>query len=78
MKTKRATVTCLHQAPLGLGRFTCALNLYGGKPYLGNCIACVTAGDNTAEGAARIIGGADLSHPPDKPAVSGCCDSAEP
>lgn len=71
-------MTCTHQSRTrDRGQFTCALGLYGGKPWLGNCVACINAGENTPEFAAALLAGAKLSHPPTAKRISGCCDSAE-
>jgi len=77
VKPARATVQCPHQAalvPPVKNRFTCGLGFYGGKPYLGNCTECATSGENTPEHAAQLIATREISHPSNKPAVSGCCD----
>ena len=72
--------SCHHQSqPPGkdTGRRLCALGLYGGTPYVGNCIACVKAGENTTEFAAGLTDRAQRSHPPAAARLSGCCDSAK-
>ena len=56
---------------------TCKLGLFGGEPYPRNCIACIAAGENHPAYATALFENAIKSHPPDRPAVSGCCDSAE-
>jgi hypothetical protein len=71
-------MTCPHQSrPNPRGRFTCALGLYGGRPYLGNCHACIAAGHNTPEHAASLDLRRAKSHPSTRPRISGCCDRAD-
>jgi hypothetical protein len=72
-------MTCPHQSqPPGkdTGRRICKIGLYGSKPYLGNCHACISAGENTPDFAAKLTDRAAQSHPANRAKVSGCCDSA--
>jgi len=72
-------MTCPHQSqPPGkdTGRRLCVIGLFGGKPFLGNCNACIAAGNNTQEFAAELFARAERSHPATAPRASGCCDSA--
>lgn len=40
-------MTCPHQTSMDkTGRGKCSLGLYGGTPWLGNCIACIERGEN--------------------------------
>lgn len=55
----------------------CRLGLHGGKPLPGNCRACMAAGENNEEYAAKLFAAFERSHPPGVRKVSGCCDSAE-
>jgi hypothetical protein len=75
----RAEVTCEHQTPgTATHRYRCGLGYYGGQPYLGNCIACVAAQDNDPARAAELFARATISHPPEAPPASGCCDPITP
>jgi hypothetical protein len=56
------------------GRYVCQLGLYGGKPYVGNCLTCVREGNNNTAFAAALFARQAITHPPGKPAISGCCD----
>lgn len=55
----------------------CSLGLHGGKPKEGNCRECVKAGENNPEYAKRLFDASAITHPPDRPKVSGCCDPPE-
>lgn len=55
----------------------CQLGLYGGRPSLKLCQACVSAGENTPATVAALQAQATRSHPPSVPRVSGCCDRAD-
>jgi hypothetical protein len=73
-------MTCPHQSqPPGkdTGRRLCKIGLYGGKPFIGNCNACVEAGENTEEFAKTLQERGIKSHPADKKKISGCCDRAD-
>lgn len=40
---------CEHQgATTTTNLFTCSIGLYGGHPYLGNCIKCIANAENNA------------------------------
>lgn len=50
-------MTCPHQSkPAGkdTGRRICALDLYGGRPFVGTCARCMSRGENTPEHAAKL------------------------
>jgi hypothetical protein len=73
-------MTCPHQSkPPGkdTGRRLCAIGWYGGKPFVGNCTSCITAGRNTPEAKAEADTRAERTHPSDKPRIRGCCDRAD-
>jgi hypothetical protein len=73
-------MTCPHQSqPPGkdTGRRICAIGLYGGKPFVGNCNACVKAGENTLEFADQLKQRGERSHPSTRNRISGCCDRAD-
>jgi hypothetical protein len=71
-------MTCPHQSRIrDRGAFTCALGLYGGRPYLGNCNTCIQSGQNTEDYAKTLFDKAERSHPSSKAKISGCCDSAK-
>jgi hypothetical protein len=56
--------------------FVCKIKLYGGHPYIGNCIECVSRNQNNPQHAAELAARAERSHPSTAKRVSGCCDSA--
>jgi hypothetical protein len=71
-------MTCPHQSrSRDRGAFTCALGWYGGRPFLGNCNACIAAGRNTPEARQQADAKAERTHPGDKPRIRGCCDRAD-
>jgi hypothetical protein len=57
--------------------FRCTIGLYGGHPYLGNCLHCIKNGDNYPEKKAEIEARWIRSHPANRPRLSGCCDRAD-
>lgn len=59
------------------GQFHCSIGIYGYRPYYKHCLDCVTSGNNTPEYAEFLRQRGELSHPPDAPRVSGCCDRAD-
>jgi len=70
--------TCPHQSrPPGkdTGRRLCAIGIYGGRPFVGNCAACMAAGENNQEFADALNSRAETSHPSIGRMISGCCDS---
>jgi hypothetical protein len=75
---RNTTVECPHQRPreTKVNSFICDIGLFGGFPYLGNCLACVAAGQNNAAFVIASKEQYERSHPPGQAAVSGCCDSA--
>jgi hypothetical protein len=72
-------MTCKHQSRTAEKRFrfTCALGLYGGKPWVGNCNTCIQSGQNNEDYAKGLFDKAERSHPSGKPRLSGCCDRAD-
>jgi hypothetical protein len=57
---------------------TCKLGLFGGNPYPRNCMACISAGENRPDYAAALFAAQAITHPPHRPAISGCCDPIKP
>jgi len=53
------------------------LGWYGGRPWLGNCRDCMTAGRNTPEAKAAFDAKTERAHPANRPRLSGCCDRAD-
>ena len=69
--------TCSHQSRTrDRGQFACSLGWYGGKPWLGNCLACIAAAENTPEAKTAFDATQHKAHPPHRQRVSGCCDDA--
>lgn len=56
--------------------FVCSIGLYGGHPYIGNCIDCVKNNHNNKEYAKELVDKLSRSHPENATRISGCCDSA--
>ena len=72
----RDNINCEHQVLTETNNlFICKIGLYGGHPYIGNCIACIRENNNNKEYADQLSSDYRRSHPSDKK-VSGCCDSA--
>ena len=70
-------MTCQHQfRARDRGQFKCALKLYGGNPWIGNCQDCIAKNQNNPQHAAELAARYERSHPSSAPRVSGCCDSA--
>ena len=70
-------ITCPHWSrSQDRGQGKCVLGLYGGAPWVGNCLACMARGENTPEFAAALFARADRTHPADRQRISGCCGSA--
>ena len=69
-------MTCPYQSPRDKLGFTCSLNRYGGRPHALACQQCIAAGENTEEFSRKLEALYAMSHPPDRPQISGCCDSA--
>jgi hypothetical protein len=63
--------------PIRSATLACSLGWYGGRPYLGNCQACIAAGRNTPEAKQQADAKAERTHPGDKPRIRGCCDRAD-
>ena len=57
-------------------QFVCGLGLYGGVPYIGNCINCVDKKQNNQNYANELIAKHNRTHPEKSNKISGCCDSA--
>ena len=71
-------MTCAYQSRIrDRGQFTCALEWYGGTPWLGNCLDCINRGENTPEAKAAFDARADKTHPANRKRISGCCDRAD-
>lgn len=71
-------IACEHQATTAReNAFTCAIGMYGGHPYLGNCAKCLSSGENNKEHVQELTARLSRTHPSDKPLISGCCDSAK-
>ena len=67
-------ISCLHWTrKASHGQGACALGLYGGKPWVGNCQACMTAGENSADFAAALFARAERTHPADHRGLPDCC-----
>jgi len=75
---RKQIITCPHQNPSEIkGGFKCTIGLYGGFPYIGNCLKCLEGGQNNAEYVQSLESTRRASHPQERSLVSGCCDSAE-
>ena len=73
----RDDVNCDHQAKTETKNlFICKIGMYGGHPYIGNCIACIRDNQNNPEYANELASKHRKSHPENAGKVSGCCDSA--
>jgi hypothetical protein len=71
-------MTCVYQSQSEWRHvYNCALGYYGGRPLVGNCLACARKGDNTPAHAAELAARADRAHPANRPRLSGCCDRAD-
>ena len=68
---------CQYQKKLSKEFCHCDLGLYGGKPSLGACQNCTTQGHNNQAFADSLVARAKVSHPVDRPRLSGCCDRAD-
>lgn len=74
----RNEVYCEHQVKTETNNlFICNIGLYGGHPYIGNCINCIKNNNNNKQYANEIILRLERSHPHGASKVSGCCDSAK-
>lgn len=72
--------TCPHQTqPPGkdTGRRFCSLGLHGGRPYIGECNACISKGQNNEQFANELKARRARSHPESAEKISGCCDRAD-
>lgn len=45
------------------GQGNCALGLYGGKPWTGNCLACIKSGHNNEVFSRDLLAKSEISHP---------------
>jgi hypothetical protein len=73
----RADVNCEHQVKTNSENlFLCKIGMYGGHPYIGNCVSCIRNNQNNPEYANEIAIKHRKSHPENAGKVSGCCDSA--
>jgi hypothetical protein len=71
-------IICPHQEPTERrNAFRCTIGMYGGHPYLGNCLQCIKSGANTPAHAAELAARAARAHPANRPRLSGCCDRAD-
>lgn len=68
-------MTCHYQSrEKSTGAFSCALGMYGGKPYLRNCEECISNGENNSAFADGLRQSSEKSHPASMPPIHGCCD----
>lgn len=71
-------MVCEHQSRArARGQFVCKLEWYGGRPWLGNCLDCIKHARNTKEAKAAFDAHSLVTHPPNRPRASGCCDRAD-
>jgi hypothetical protein len=71
-------MTCPHQSRTrDRGQFICALGLYGGKPWIGNCQACMEKNQNNEAYSKELFAKAERTHPTNRARIGGCCDSAK-
>ena len=74
----RNQIYCDHQINTdSKNLFVCKIGMYGGHPYIGNCISCIKENQNNNEYAKKLIETLERSHPSNASKVSGCCDSAK-
>jgi hypothetical protein len=74
----RSGISCEHQIETkAKNLFVCKIGLFGGHPYIGNCIQCISANQNNKDYINELNYRYSKSHPTDKPKASGCCDSAK-
>jgi hypothetical protein len=74
----RGKIKCEHQIKTNsTNLFVCKIGMYGGHPYIGNCISCIKENQNNQEYAEKLIEILERSHPSRASKVSGCCDSAK-
>jgi hypothetical protein len=73
----RGEISCEHQIETKTKNlFVCKIGLYGGHPYIGNCMQCMNAKQNNEDYAKELNERRFSSHPVGRAKVSGCCDSA--
>lgn len=74
----REILNCEHQVKTSsTNLFVCKIGMYGGHPYIGNCISCIKNNENNKEYSNKLLKILDRSHPSNVQKVSGCCDSAK-
>lgn len=74
----RNDIYCEHQVETETKNlFVCKIGMYGGHPYIGNCLSCIKESQNNKEYAKNLIETLERSHPSRANKVSGCCDSAK-
>ena len=74
----REILNCEHQVKTSsTNLFVCKIGMYGGHPYIGNCISCIKNNENNKEYSNKLLKTLDRSHPSNVQKVSGCCDSAK-
>ena len=74
----RNQIYCEHQVNTdSKNLFVCKIGMFGGHPYIGNCIQCISSNQNNKDYATELNDRYSKSHPSDKSKVSGCCDSAK-
>jgi hypothetical protein len=74
----RNKIYCEHQVNTdSINLFVCKIGMYGGHPYIGNCISCIKENQNNQEYAKKLSKTLERSHPSTASKLSGCCDSAK-
>lgn len=74
----REILNCEHQVKTSsTNLFVCKIGMYGGHPYIGNCISCIKNNENNKEYSNKLLKTLDRSHPSNVQKTSGCCDSAK-
>lgn len=73
----RMEINCSHQVKTdSVNLFICKIGMYGGHPYIGNCLECVNKNQNNEEYAKELFAKSERTHPSNRARISGCCDSA--
>jgi hypothetical protein len=73
----RSNIFCEYQSEgKSKNQFTCSIGLYGGVPYIGNCLNCVDKKQNNESYAKELFVNVGRTHPSNRTRISGCCDSA--
>ena len=74
----RDNIYCEHQTKTNsTNLFVCKIGMYGGHPYIGNCISCIQNNQNNKNYSQELINTLKRSHPESASKISGCCDSAK-